>query len=273
MSESGGEVVLAPERQGRILRELERREAIRVTEVAAALQVSEMTVRRDIDALDARGLLRRVHGGAARQAGLSAAEPGFLVKADREREAKAAIAAAAVGLLSPGMTVFLTGGTTTYQLAQLLDRVPGLTVITNSLKVAEAIQLAGGSTKVVITGGERTPSEALAGPVATATVRRLHADLCIMGVHGISPDRGLSTPNLAEADTNEAMASAADRLMVLADKTKLGVVSLAAICPLSAVDVLVTDASADDSELKPYRAAIASVVVAPLHASNPQRKP
>lgn len=251
--------MLAPERQSHILRELEQRTAVRVAEVAAALQVSEMTVRRDIESLDARGLLRKIHGGASRLTGLNALEPGFAANVDREREAKGWIARDAVSLLKPGMTVFLSGGTTTYQLAQLMDQVSGLTVITNSLKVADALHQGGGGTKVVLTGGERTPSEALVGPVATATIRRLHVDACFMGVHGISPEHGLSTPNLAEADTNQAMAESSDRLVVLADHTKLGVVSLASICPLADVDVLVTDAAADPSRLAPYRRIVGSV--------------
>ncbi|MET1153101.1 DeoR/GlpR family DNA-binding transcription regulator, partial [Arthrobacter sp.] len=105
---------------------------------------------------------------------------------------------------------------------------------------------------VILTGGERTPSEALVGPVATAAIRSLHVDICFLGVHGIHPDGGLSTPNLAEADTNAALAESADRLVVLADHTKFGIRALAPIVPLAAVDTLITDAGVPDEVRSSY---------------------
>jgi DeoR/GlpR family transcriptional regulator of sugar metabolism len=266
-STQGGGTVLAPERQHRILRELEVREAVRVVELAETLRVSEMTVRRDIEALDSRSLLRRIHGGATRLEKFSALEPGFDSNADKELDAKTAIAGAALALVQPGMTVSLSGGTTTYQLAHLLGTVSKLTVVTNSLKAAEAIQtqINSGSTdaKVIITGGERTPSEALVGPVATAAIRRLHVDLCFMGVHGIHPGHGLSTPNLIEAETNLALIESADQLAVLADHTKFNVVSLAGIAPLEAVRTLITDQRLPPGSARLYRQLVHDLVLAP----------
>jgi len=239
--------MLAPERQSRILKELQHHEAVRVADIAAALNVSEMTVRRDIEALDHNGLARKIHGGAMRLARLSALEPGFTLNADRELEAKVAIARAALALVEPGMTIALTGGTTTYQLAaQLateLDRLGHITVVTNSLKVAELLyqQTAPADCTVLVTGGERTPSEALVGPLARTALRGLNTDLCFMGVHGIDAQRGLTTPNLLEAETNAAFAESTQRLVVLADHTKFHVRSLATIGSLSSIDTLITD--------------------------------
>ncbi len=233
--------MLAPERHRHILHELDSREAVRVTELAEALGVSEMTVRRDIETLDDQALLRRIHGGASRLQSFTAVEPGFARNLDREQGAKAAIARTAAGLISPGMTIALTGGSTTYQLALRLASVEGLTVVTNSLKVADSLYAGPGDATVIITGGERTPSEALVGPIATNAIRRLHFDMCFMGVHGIEPGRGLSTPNLQEAETNRAFASSTGELVVLADHTKFGVTALAGILPLNDVGTLVTD--------------------------------
>ncbi len=234
--------MLAPERQSRILKELQRYEAVRVTDLAAALGVSEMTVRRDIEALDGRGLLRKIHGGATRLARLSAVEPGFASNSDLLPEAKAAIAEEALALVKPGMTVALTGGTTTYRLAAILNRVQGLTVITNSLKAAEALyRLQPDGSKVIITGGERTPSEALVGPLASAAIRGLNADICFMGIHGIDARRGLTSPNLVEAQTNIAFVASAECLVILADHSKFNVRSLASVAELSDVDTLITD--------------------------------
>jgi DeoR/GlpR family transcriptional regulator of sugar metabolism len=234
--------VLATQRQHLILQELDAEGTVRVAALADLLRVSEMTVRRDIDALDAEGLLQRVHGGATRAAAFSAVEPGFGAKSAREADAKRAIAAEALTLLRPGMTLLVSGGTTTHELARLLPRNLGLTVATNSLMVANALAAAGdGGIRTVVLGGQRTPSEALVGPVTVHALDSLHADVCFMGVHGFDPKAGITSPNLLESEVNAAMIAASDQLAVLADATKYGTVGLAGIAPLSAVGTLITD--------------------------------
>lgn len=243
--------MLAAERHAAILDLLADQPAVRVTGLARALGVSEMTVRRDIDTLEARGALVRVHGGAVRPGSLSSVEAGFDANRTRGSEAKQLIAAAAVSLLAPGMTVSITGGTTTYALAPLLFRVQGLTVITNSLPLADEIHRLNasaprdGSPQVLLSGGQLTPSKALVGPLATSTISSLRADLCFMGAHGVDAAAGITTPNLAEADTNKAFARTCGRLVVLADATKIGVVSLARIAALDTAAALVTDRRPD----------------------------
>jgi DeoR/GlpR family transcriptional regulator of sugar metabolism len=234
--------VLATQRQHLILQELDAEGTVRVAALADLLRVSEMTVRRDIDALDAEGLLLRVHGGATRAGAFSAVEPGFGAKSAREADAKRAIAAEALTLLRPGMTLLVSGGTTTHELARLLPRDLGLTVATNSLMAANALAAAGdGGIRTVVLGGQRTPSEALVGPVTVHALDNLHADLCFMGVHGFDPEAGITSPNLLESEVNAAMIAASDQLAVLADATKYGTVGLAGIAPLSAVGILITD--------------------------------
>lgn len=256
--------MLAPERHGHILKELARHEAMRIGELANALGVSEMTVRRDIDALDAAGLAQRVHGGVMRRAALSAQEPGFGTNVDRERGAKTAIGRAARRLVKPGMTIALTGGTTTFALAAALADVEALTVVTNSLKVADLLHRngpAGGT--VLLTGGQRTPSEALVGPLACASLALLNTDLCFLGVHGIDAQRGLSTPNLAEADTNAAFAHGTRSLVVLADHTKFNVRALATIAGLDAVDAIITDDGVSAAVRETFSALVATFETAP----------
>ncbi|GAB3258196.1 DeoR/GlpR family DNA-binding transcription regulator [Arthrobacter pigmenti] len=250
--------MLVPERHRFILRELEQREAVRVSELAAAMAVSEMTVRRDIDTLHADGALRKIHGGAGRVRPLAAVEPGFQLNLDRETEAKSAIARRAAGLVCGGMTISLTGGSTTYRLAAGLGQIDNLTVVTNSIKVADMLH--GSSATVILTGGERTVSEALVGPVATATIRNLHVDLCFMGVHGVDVDRGLSTPNVHEAETNRAFAASAGGLVVLADHTKFGIAALAGILPLHDVGTLITDRLPAGAAADGYRDAVGRVL-------------
>ncbi len=272
--------MLAPERQARILKELQLHEAVRVADVAATLNVSEMTIRRDIEALDANGLARKIHGGAMRLARLSALEPGFSRNADKELEAKLAIAAEALKLVKPGMTLAVTGGTTTYQLAVRLaaelDQLQGLTVVTNSLKVAELLYQRQGTSSctVIVTGGQRTPSEALVGPVARLALQSLNTDLCFMGVHGLDAGRGLTSPNLLEAETNAAFIESTGRLVVLADSTKFQVRSLATIAQLSAVDTVITDDGVGAAVRESFASRVPTFTVVPAakSAKFPTRK-
>jgi len=212
-----------------------------VSELVDRLDVSDMTVRRDIDELARRGLVTRVHGGAT-AAGSSVAEPGFAAKSVLHPAAKRSIADAAAALVEPGASVALSAGTTTHAVASALLRIPGLTVVTNSLRVAEVLHAAPqADVTVVLTGGERTPSDALVGPVAVAALRGLHVDWLLMGVHGMDADAGFTTPNLAEAQTNRALMRSARQVAVVADNSKWGVVGLSTIAALDEVDVVVSD--------------------------------
>ena len=154
--------MLAAQRQHVILQELEAHGTVRVAALSAVLGVSEMTVRRDIDALDADGLLLRVHGGATRTGTFGAVEPAFLSKSAQETEAKRAIATEALTLLRPDMTLLISGGTTTYEFARLLPRNLGLTVATNSIMVANALGL------VRHPRGRRQPSDRTRGKAAAS---------------------------------------------------------------------------------------------------------
>lgn len=275
--------MLAAQRQHLILRELQSAGTVRVGALAELLDVSEMTVRRDIDALDADGLLLRVHGGAARTDSFSALEPAFASKSTRELAAKEAIAAEAARLIEPGMTLLISGGTTTFELARILPRNQGLTVATNSIMVANSLTAAdpagsGGTIRTVILGGERTPSEALVGPLAAQAAKAVGADLCFMGAHGMDLQAGITSPNLLEAEVNAAMIGVSRKLVVLADATKFGLVGLAGICPLSAVDILITDSgigsgAAGAQALAALRESVAELRIAEVPAGPEQAGP
>ncbi|MDJ0460281.1 DeoR/GlpR family DNA-binding transcription regulator [Streptomyces sp. H27-C3] len=243
--------LLAEQRRALILDEVRRRGGVRVNELTRKLNVSDMTVRRDLDALARQGVVEKVHGGAVPVVEASTHEPGFEAKSNLELSAKEDIARAAAAMAVPGSAIALSGGTTTYALAQHLLEVPDLTVVTNSVRVADVFhtaQRAGGgngqrpgTATVVLTGGVRTPSDSLVGPVADRAIRSLHFDVLFLGVHGISVEAGLSTPNLAEAETNRRLVHAARRVVVVADHTKWGTVGLSSFAALDEVDTLVTD--------------------------------
>ncbi|WP_455353929.1 DeoR/GlpR family DNA-binding transcription regulator [Streptomyces sp. SYSU K217416] len=241
--------LLAEQRRAMILDEVRRRGGVRVNELTRKLNVSDMTVRRDLDALARQGVIEKVHGGAVPVVEASTHEPGFEAKSGLELSAKEDIARAAAAMAVPGSAIALSGGTTTYALAHHLLDVPDLTVVTNSVRVADVFHSAqrtspgehGGAATVVLTGGVRTPSDSLVGPVADQAISSLHFDTLFLGVHGISVEAGLSTPNLAEAETNRRFVQAARRVVVVADHTKWGTVGLSSFASLADVDTLVTD--------------------------------
>jgi DeoR/GlpR family transcriptional regulator of sugar metabolism len=254
--------MLARQRQELILDEVRTTGGARVSELVERLGVSDMTVRRDIEVLAGRGLVTRVHGGAT-AAGSSVDEPGFAAKSGLHTAAKKAIAAAAAGLIEPGASVALSAGTTTHAVASELLGVPRLTVVTNSLRVAEVLYESGrDDLTVVLTGGERTPSDALVGPIAVTALRRLHVDWLLMGVHGMDAEAGFTTPNLVEAETNRALVASARRVAVVADNSKWGVVGLSTIATLGEVDVVVSDDGLEPDARKILESSCGRVVLA-----------
>jgi DeoR/GlpR family transcriptional regulator of sugar metabolism len=254
--------MLAHQRQVRILAELRREGAVRVSELTELLSVSDMTIRRDLDQLVATGIARKVHGGAV-LAGQVAHEPGFAVKSELEQSAKNAIAARAASLIEPGAAIALSAGTTTWAMAPLIVTVPGLTVVTNSTTVADAIATLdpAGQVGVILTGGVRTPSAALVGPVADRTIAAMHVDQLFLGVHGMDERIGFTTPNLAEAATNRALIASAHEVIVVADSSKWGVVGLADIAPLSAARTVITDDGLPPEGVRALRDAVRSLVL------------
>ncbi|WP_370968795.1 DeoR/GlpR family DNA-binding transcription regulator [Amycolatopsis sp. cg9] len=234
--------MLARQRQAVILEEARRTGAVRVSDLVTRLGVSDMTVRRDLDVLAGRGLVEKVYGGATSIVGKSTDEPGFEAKSVRQRAQKEAIAELAATLVRPGTAIGISAGTTTWTLARALDAIPGLTIVTNSIQVADVLR---GSTQpdrtVVLTGGVRTPSDALVGPVAVHSLRSLHLDVVFLGVHGMADGPGFTTPNLTESETDRALVEAGRKLVVLADHTKWGTVGISTIADLDEADVVVTD--------------------------------
>lgn len=230
--------MLAEQRRELILERIRTAGGARVADLTEQFAVSDMTVRRDLETLARRGLVDKVHGGATLPTSRANEEPGFQAKSVRELAEKHVIATAAARLVVPGQAVAIGAGTTTWVLAQHLAEVADLTVVTNSVQVADELR---GVHTVVLTGGVRTPSDALVGPVADQVLSSLHVDVAFLGCHGFDDRAGLTTPNLAESQTNRAFRRAAGRLIVVADSTKWGTVGLVSFAELGEVDVLVVD--------------------------------
>ena len=235
--------MLARQRQAKILERVREDGAVRVADLVREFGVSDMTVRRDLEILDDRGLLEKVHGGATAVESSAIFEPTFTAKSTLQQAEKDAIAEAAASLVEPGMAIGVSAGTTTYALAQHLVDIPRITVVTNSIRVADVLHHAGRSDQtIILTGGVRTPSEALVGPFAVAALRTIHVDIVFVGVHGMDPHSGFTCPNLLEAETDRALIEAGRRLVVVADHTKWGVIGISSIARLEQADILITDA-------------------------------
>lgn len=256
--------MLARQRQTLILSRVREDGGVRVADLARELGVSDMTVRRDLDILDSRGLIEKVHGGATALPGSALFEPGFAAKSSLQESEKESIAEAAMALVRPGTAIGISAGTTTYALARRLIDVPGLTVVTNSVPVADVLHRAGRADQtIILTGGVRTPSDALVGPFAVAALRTIHLDQVFLGVHGMDPRSGFTTPNVLEADTDRALAAAGRRLIVVADSSKWGVIGISSIATLDEADTLVTDAGLDEAARQIASEHIRELMIAP----------
>ena len=234
---------LPAQRHRRILDVLRERQAARVSTLSQLLGVSEVTIRRDLEDLEHRGLLERTHGGAI-AAQRMRTEPAYAEAIDRHADEKRRIAAAAAALAEPGDTVFLNGGTTTMQVFRHLP--PGVRVVTNHVGVAmESSDHAG---DVLIVGGEyRAPSHSVAGAWATESIRRVFATRAFLGAEGVSRRAGVTTPVAAEADIARVMLEQTrGPVFVVCDHSKIGTVADFAIAGLNELAGIVTDDGIDD---------------------------
>jgi DeoR/GlpR family transcriptional regulator of sugar metabolism len=259
----GHRVVLARQRHTYILDRLRADGAVRVADLVRELGVSDMTIRRDLEALHDQRLLEKVHGGATTIAPSALFEPGFRAKAELQQDAKEAIADAAAALVSPGQAIAISAGTTTYAIARRLLEVPRLTVVTNSVPVADVLYHGGRLDQtVILTGGVRTPSDALAGPFAVAALRTVNVDLVLMGVHGMDQRAGFTTPNLLEAETDRAMVDAGRRLVIVADHSKWGVIGVSTIARLSQADIVISDTDLPSGAREALATSVQELVIA-----------
>jgi DeoR family fructose operon transcriptional repressor len=206
--------------------------------------VSEVTVRRDLEELERRGLLERTHGGAI-AAQRMRFEPAYLEAISLHADEKRRIGEVAARLVQPGDTVFLNGGTTTLHVFRHLG-APGSKVVTNHVGIA--LESPDRGVELILVGGEyRSPSNSCVGPFAVDSVRKVYASKAILGVEGASRRTGLTAAAAQEAEIARVMIDQTQgEVIVVADSSKLGTVADFAIGPIDRVSVLVTDAGIDD---------------------------
>lgn len=239
---------LAPQRRQRLQLLVESRRAVRLEELSAALGVSVATVRRDLDALNVVGSVRRVHGGAV-AIEERPSELRFDLKATEAAEAKELIAAKAVQMIEPDSAIYLDSGSTVLALARLLHDWTELTVVTNSLPVAN--ELLGRGPRLILIGGEvRNTSQAIVGPLTRLSLEHIHVDRAFMGTFGLSLHEGMTTTDPSEAYTKGLVLGRTREVVLLAHSDKMGIRSFVHVAGLERVDVLVTDQGMDDRTVK-----------------------
>lgn len=238
----------AEDRRGRIVQLVEERGFVAVAELSDLFGVSSVTVRTDLDALGERGVVRRIRGGAMRAQAVASLERPFEETQREAAAAKAAIAAEAVRLISPGMSILLDVGTTAAAIARELlrrDDLRDVTVITSGLAIALSLEPAVPRLQVVVTGGTLRPLQhSLVAPLGGLLLDHIHADLAFIGCNGVDADAGITNLNLPEADIKRAMIRAASEVVVVADGGKIGCARLGKIASAADVDLIITDPSA-----------------------------
>lgn len=235
-------------RRQRMLALVEQRGFARVSELAEDFRVSEVTVRSDLDVLDQHGTIRRVHGGAMPRTASPVRELPFEEAMQASADEKRAIAHASAALVESGMSVLLDVGTTTAAVAAALvdrDDLREVTVITNGLSIALALEQAIPRFQVVVTGGTLRPLQhSLVAPLASVLFEHVHADLAFIGCNGVDAVGGVTNVNLPEAELKRSMVAASTRSVVVADGSKIGRVRLGRIGPIDDFDIVLTGASA-----------------------------
>lgn len=245
--------LLGPQRQRELLNFIRAYGTGSVTEMARVLGVSASTVRRDLNGLQERGLVERIHGGAAPLA--DDLEPLRPLREVALAEEKRRIGQAAAAHIRDDSTILILGGTSTEAMLPFLGGIRNLTVVTNNLVVVTRLAAYPDIEIIVLGGLLRRQEMSLLGHLTIAAVEEFGVGQVYSGAYGVDPDIGVTGTNLGETQTDRSLASSAPELVMLADHTKLGRRGPARLVPTSAISVLVVDDGADPAILDRFRAA------------------
>ena len=256
--------MLIAERRRRILEVVHLRGYVSFRDLADAVGISESTIRRDMRAMVADGLLTATRGGAGRLDGAvrhsgSGAAP---AADDPVTGARSAIAAKAAGLVQPGTAILLGPGRSTLETVRHLADVEPLTVVTNSVPVTNVLLDADQIDLVMVGGTLRRSINAFVGPLTEQSLQGLRGAQVFISGDGVTVDRGLTTPNVFAAATDMALVASAQQVIVLADHTKIGRETMCQTVPTDRIDILITDPKADPATLCALVAAGVEVLVA-----------
>lgn len=249
---SGGDLLMAEERRQKILALMQSEGRVIVGNLSKIFGVSQITIRKDLDSLQERGLVQRSHGGALPPTSSAMFDPSLQEKQKQHAPQKQRIAAAAAAMVTDGSCIMLDSGTTTAAVAHALRKFSGLTIITNSINIAA--EFGSTSFEVILTGGSlRKNSFSLVGPIAEDVLKEMHADILFLGVDGFDLEIGLTTPNILEARVNRAMVASARKVVAVCDSTKFSHRSLSRIVPVTALHHVITDSGLPESMAEALR--------------------
>ena len=253
--------LLSEPRRRRILEWMQEEGSARVRELAAAFQVSEATIRQDLERLEAEGVITREHGGAFLNS--VPAQVGTMTLHHQENmEKKRRIGALAAGLVADGETLILDAGTTTTEIALRLVMRRDLTIITNALNIAVILGAVPGFAVHMPGGQFKAPTLSLSGDKSVEYFRNIFAGKLFLATAGVALDTGLTYPSFADLQLKEAMIKAAAHVYLVADSTKINKSSFTRLGALDVVQTFITDAGISDADAQAFERRGIKVLIA-----------
>lgn len=246
--------MLADERKFQILEMLKKHKSLSVKEICDFLNISESTVRRDLRELESNGRLKRTHGGAILKEFYALEnEENVRQKENKYLEEKKEIASIAFKMIKENISIAIDAGTTTLELAKLIGQSNlFLTVVTNSSDISNALSRNPNCTIYLVGGKLRNNTLATVGNYSVDFIKNFNVQIAFIGTNGLSLEKGLTTPDLEEAQIKKAMMSISNNVFVLADSSKFGLVAMVKVSDLSQIDAIITDENIDKDTLREY---------------------
>lgn len=232
------------ERQEQILKLLKKEHKVMVPYLCECFSVSPATIRSDLNEMESRGLLVRTHGGAILNT-KTGQEKVTIQKVELNKTEKQVIGLAAAGMVEDGDIIAVDTGTTAMAFVQAITKKKNLTVVTNDLEIASTLEDQSDANVVLIGGTVRRGFHCTVGPMALMSMKGLRIDKCFMATNGLTPELGISTPDLNHAEIKRRMMEIASQVIVLCDSSKIGTNSFCQVAPLQSVDVIITDGGSD----------------------------
>lgn len=234
-------IVLSEERRKRVLQIIKENGSAAVTDLSSLMNVSTMTIRRDIAHLASQGLVVKTHGGAVWPTGSTASEPRYEAKAEVNVREKQRIGVAAAEMVRDGETVLLDSGSTTYQIARSLRGKRGLTVVTNDLVIASDLSKSASISLLLVGGSVRPGIFSTVGPYAEEMLRQLSVDKAFLAADAVNLEKGILNSNPEEVPVKRLMVRAGRETILVVDHSKFDKLGLSFVCDIEDVDMIITD--------------------------------
>ncbi len=245
--------MLAEERRGRITQLIDEHGSATISVLSETMNVSAMTIRRDIAYLASQGRVIKTHGGAVSIRESTASEPGYEIKARVNVEEKRCIGMAAASMIDNGETIVLDSGSTTFQIASNLKNKRNLTVVTNDLMIATSLGKMSSLSVLLIGGSIRPGVFSTVGPYAEEMLSQLSVDKVFLGADAVNATKGVMNSNPEEVPIKRLMMSAGHRAILAVDHSKFKRIGLSFVCGVGDLDMILTDKGIDDETFAALR--------------------